>query len=248
MLQNHVHTKNKGRVEHIHVTRGHWHPFKLILSHLHAGHPIFHRFHKIAFKGTKSCHGSSASSSSMRPKGLWSTWVWRSSGLLDFIMTTFYRYTVTACYSCYHFRGGEALWSNHWICWVAWRHNPCTPMRISKRLKRRCFRALPMAKTATFCCVDNRLGIGGTPPVNGNLEGDRGSTILYRWDHWEWLSFSISIVSPSKSGMENHIKSSFVIFLHCSLDCSTLQNTKVIHKLNQLYNQFSEKYRKVAIS
>ena len=45
MLQNHVHTKNKGRVEHIHVTKGHWHPFKLILSHLHAGHPIFHRFH-----------------------------------------------------------------------------------------------------------------------------------------------------------------------------------------------------------
>ena len=32
MLQNHVHTKNKGRVEHIHVTRGHWHPFMLILS------------------------------------------------------------------------------------------------------------------------------------------------------------------------------------------------------------------------
>ena len=85
--------------------------------------------------------------------------------------------------------------ATHWICWVAWRHNPCTPMRISKRLKRRCFRALPMAKTAAFCCVDNRLGIGGTPPVNGNLVGDRGSTILYRWDHWEW-SFSIAIVSP----------------------------------------------------
>ena len=29
--------KNKDRVEHIHVTRGHWHPFKLILSLLHAG-------------------------------------------------------------------------------------------------------------------------------------------------------------------------------------------------------------------
>lgn len=75
-------------------------------------HPIFHRFHIIGIQGTKSCHGSSASSSSMRPKGLWSTWVWRSSGLLDVIMTTFYRYTVTACYSCYHFRGGEALLSN----------------------------------------------------------------------------------------------------------------------------------------
>lgn len=89
-------------------------------------HPIFHRFHIIGIQGTKSCHGSSASSSSMRPKGLWSTWA-LCADFLHICHTVpdfeefrapgchydnIYGCIVTACYSCYHFRGGEALLSN----------------------------------------------------------------------------------------------------------------------------------------